>query len=108
MASNGGDEYGTKKVTLFRHKGSESEGNSSRASSRSGTVKDRSQIDPSLPEHGWRELETIKKYYETQSRAWNCDNVSAEALATDEYGVQVVEYKDRRGGIVPEQPYQVP
>ena len=69
MASNGGDEYGTKKVTLFRHKGSESEGNSSRASSRSGTVKDRSQIDPSLPEHGWRELETIKKYYETQSRA---------------------------------------
>ena len=41
-------------------------------------------------------------------RARNCDNISAEALATDKYSVQVVKYKDRRRGIVPEQPYQVP
>ena len=63
MASDG--EEGKRFVTLFRHKGSEMEGNHSRASSRSGTVKDRSLADPALSEHGWKELETIKAYYET-------------------------------------------
>jgi broad specificity phosphatase PhoE len=85
------DDDGVRRVTFFRHKGCENCVGSPRArnssSSNSGgcsggngigleglieaplsrpsTVKDRSIIDPSLSENGWKELETISQYYET-------------------------------------------